>query len=93
MRVIARELATRGWLLRSGGSPGADSAFEQGCDEGHGRKEIFLPWQGFNGSESHLYDTPAEALAIAARHHPGLLARSGRIQCLRARKPQSSELG
>jgi hypothetical protein len=85
MRWLGRELARRGWLLRSGGSPGADAAFEEGCDDAHGRKEIFLPWGGFNGSESGLYNTPAEALTIAARYHRGLLARSHRIQCLRAR--------
>jgi len=85
MRSLGRGLAGRGWLLRSGASPGADTAFEQGCDEGHGRKEIFLPWRGFNGSDSPLYETPAEALRIASRYHPGLVGRSRRIQQLRAR--------
>lgn len=32
-REIAKEMAICGWILRSGGSPGADSAFEEGCDK------------------------------------------------------------
>jgi hypothetical protein len=85
IRSLGRELAEHGWLLRSGGSPGADTAFEQGCDEAHGRKEIFLPWRGFNNSESPLFDTPAEALNIAARYHPRLRSSSWQTQQLRAR--------
>lgn len=38
----AAHLARKGWLLRSGGAKGADSAFEAGCDYEHGAKEIFL---------------------------------------------------
>lgn len=85
MRTVGRALAECGWLLRSGGSPGADTAFEQGCDEAHGAKEIFLPWRGFNGSDSPLCDTPPEALQIATRYHRRLLFRSQRIKQLRAR--------
>jgi hypothetical protein len=85
MTSIARELAAREWLLRSGGSPGADTAFEKGCDLAGGRKEIYLPWRGFNHSDSPFFDTPAEATTIALRVHPGLLARSWRVRKLRAR--------
>lgn len=85
IRSLGRELAERGWLLRSGGSPGADTAFERGCDEARGRKEIFLPWRGFNASESPLFDTPVEALDIADRYHPRLRSRSWQTQQLRAR--------
>lgn len=41
MRKIGKYLAEQGWVLRSGGAIGADSAFEQGCDSGRGKKEIF----------------------------------------------------
>ena len=47
MADIAEALATRGWVLRSGGARGADTAFETGCDRAQGRKEICIPWQGF----------------------------------------------
>ena len=72
-------------MLRSGGSPGADTAFEKGCDLAGGRKEIYLPWRGFNGSDSPLFDTPAEAIAIAVQVHPGLSRRPWRVRKLRTR--------
>jgi hypothetical protein len=83
--LVAQELAARGWLLRSGGSPGADTAFEEGCDLAGGRKEIYLPWRGFNGSDSPLYATPAEAMNIALQVHPELRARYWRVRKLRGR--------
>lgn len=47
MTQYARELSSLGYLLRSGGAPGADSAFELGA----AHKQIFLPWDGFNGKK------------------------------------------
>ena len=72
-------------MLRSGGSPGADTAFETGCDLAGGKKEIYLPWRCFNDSASPLFDTPCEAKRIATRYHPGLGRRSPKVQQLRAR--------
>lgn len=69
MAGVAKELAEAGWVLRSGGATGADSAFEEGhrsC-EGAGEPQIFLPWRGYN---NHLYGTPLQAL------HPSPLARA-----------------
>jgi hypothetical protein len=85
MTFLGRELAGRNWLLRSGGSPGADVAFETGCDLAGGRKEIYLPWPGFNGSNSPLFNMPTEALAIALRIHSGLSLRNHTVKKLRAR--------
>lgn len=48
IRIIAKQLAESGWLLRSGHAEGADMAFEMGCIMGDGAKEIYLPWKGFN---------------------------------------------
>jgi O-acetyl-ADP-ribose deacetylase (regulator of RNase III) len=46
---VGEILAKKGWILRSGGAKGADSAFEKGADRVEGRKkEIFLPWDGFD---------------------------------------------
>lgn len=59
MGHIAGELALRGWTLRSGAADGADTAFEKGCDAAEGKKEIFLPWQGFNGRST----TPSVVVA------------------------------
>ena len=49
---LAGTLAAQGWTLRSGGAPGSDCAFENGCDHAHGLKEIYLPWKDFNGNTS-----------------------------------------
>lgn len=41
---IAIQLNKMGWILRSGGADGADTFFEEAAT----RKEIFLPWKGYN---------------------------------------------
>ena len=56
MENFAIEFAAKDYTLRSGGANGSDVAFERGCDRQHGKKEIYLPWKGFNGSDSDLYD-------------------------------------
>lgn len=73
MIALAAYLARQGWLLRSGGADGADTAFEHGCGLCVGPeavKEIFLPWRGFNGNESLLYTPSPAAAEIAATIHP-----------------------
>jgi hypothetical protein len=70
MHLIAKMLASNSYILRSGGADGADSAFEQGCDEAEGKKEIYLPWQGFNNSKSQFYTVSKDALLLAATIHP-----------------------
>jgi len=47
MTAIADELQKRNWLLRSGRALSADQAFEIGAKD---KKEIFLPWEGYNGA-------------------------------------------
>lgn len=52
MRDIAWWLAQHGGVLNSGAAPGADTAFEAGCDAAvqvSDGKRIWLPWDGFNG--------------------------------------------
>lgn len=67
---IAQDLADAGFILRSGGAVGADSAFETGCDIANGRKEIFLPWEGYNGNKSNLYPPCWSAEEMAEKFHP-----------------------
>lgn len=55
MRKIAEHQTKRGKVLRSGGSPGADMAFEEGC--GDHPKEIYLPFVGFQDNPSPDYLT------------------------------------
>lgn len=54
------------YTLRSGGADGADLAFEKKA----AKKEIFLPWKGFNGNSSPLYNIPRGAFDIAEKFHP-----------------------
>ena len=69
MILIGKYLAEKGWVLRSGGAKGADSAFEEGCDSVGGLKEIYIPWQGFNGRTGIVVATP-EAEVMASKYHP-----------------------
>jgi hypothetical protein len=70
MEEIGELLADKGYILRSGGADGADTAFEVGCDKVNGKKEIFLPWKGFNKNESSLYNVLPAAEDLAKRLHP-----------------------
>lgn len=67
---IATLLAGEDWILRSGGAEGADAAFEEGCDLIQGKKEIYLPWKGFNGNNSSLFSISPEAYSYAKKFHP-----------------------
>ena len=48
MANIAKKYANAGWVLRSGGAEGADTAFQNGAVIAHGKQEIYIPWDGFN---------------------------------------------
>ena len=71
MRWYAHALARMNATLRSGGAPGADSAFEEGCRRATGYPiaelmEIYLPWKGFNHNPSPLHNISKAALEYAA---------------------------
>ncbi len=78
MISVGRQLGELGWTLRSGHAGdknpgallGADLAFEKGCDEAQGKKQIFLPWRNFNGSTSPYYPPSLEAFTMAEQIHP-----------------------
>lgn len=70
IKIIAQNLAMRGYTLRSGGANGADTAFETGCDIKIGQKEIYLPWFDFNHNRSNLYEISDEAKKLAEKFHP-----------------------
>lgn len=70
MYNLARKLARMGYTLRSGGADGSDTAFEEGANAMGGPKEIYLPWEGFNGRSSKLYNISEEAMSLAAAIHP-----------------------
>jgi ribA/ribD-fused uncharacterized protein len=84
MEAIGALLQRRGWTLRSGGAEGADSAFERGADRAAQedgqtvRKEIYIPWNGFQGRSDRepgvvlasALPKAEEAMAMARRYHP-----------------------
>ena len=59
---------SKGFILRSGAAPGADTFFEE-YSMPHLR-EIYLPWRGFNGNDSPLFEVSQEALEFTSRFHP-----------------------
>lgn len=82
---IGATLAKAGWLLRSGAANGADTAFESGCDQSRGAKEIFLPWRYYNQSRSPYYQPSDKAFDIAAEFHPAWSKLSDSVMKLHAR--------
>lgn len=73
-----------GYTLRSGGADGADTAFEMIVN----RKEIFLPWEGFNNNPSPYYVIPPDAFIIAAKYHPYYMKLKDSVKALMARNVQ-----
>jgi hypothetical protein len=69
MDYIARVLEERGWILRSGGTPGADQAFEWAIQNPE-NKQIFLPWANFENNDSSWYGDDEFAIEIAKQFHP-----------------------
>lgn len=82
MTKIARYLDGKGFTLRSGHAPGADTAFEDGA---RAWREIWLPWRGFNGSKSPFFPPHPDAIETAKRHHPAWSRCSYRAQLLHGR--------
>lgn len=78
MKQLGLILAAQGWVLRTGGAPGADSAFMDGCLKhpipvGEPRQhELYLPWPTFGASPAipKLERPTRLAYDIAADYHP-----------------------
>lgn len=72
MGSIAKSLTEEGWMLRTGGAKGADSAFaENALPE---LREIHIPWDGYNGHFIRDIDTIMPKLTdeiehLTASHH------------------------
>ena len=74
MERLGKKLALEGWILRSGGARGADSAFHKGYLDVSGDAEIFTA----------QHATP-ESLELAAKYHPNWSACSDYAKRLHAR--------
>jgi len=84
MEAVGAILQRQGWTLRSGGAEGADSAFERGADRAAredgttARKEIYIPWNGFQQRSDQepgvvlasALPKAREAMEMAKRYHP-----------------------
>ena len=68
MSKIAIFLSENNYILRSGGASGADSSFSKNIDDN--KKQIFLPWKGFNNNYNHKYSITEAALKMAEEFHP-----------------------
>lgn len=81
MTRIATCLYNKGFGLRSGAAPGADTAFELGVGD---KKQIFVPWNNFQGKKLE-YQVWDECYEMAAKHHPGWAYLSNGAKALMAR--------
>lgn len=67
---FTKYMTTQGFKLRSGGADGSDLACEEGVVDD--RKEIYIPWKGFNKSDSQLFKIvdSDDTIKIASENHP-----------------------
>ncbi len=94
MRSLAATLASAGWVLRTGASPGADRAFLNGALDAGGLVELYLPFEAF-GQESWREADPAllrvlgtptsRAFELGSRVHPAWTKLGQSERRLRAR--------
>lgn len=81
MTDIARKLSRKGYILRSGGAEGADTAFELGAK--NNLMEIYIPWEGFNGrkEDGTSYIIPPYNDYYIYKYHPksNKLTTTGRM--------------
>jgi hypothetical protein len=85
MKRIANYYRSKGYVLRSGGAKGADTAFELGAKE---NKEIYIPWRSFSTYKSHIVPTTRQferAYVIASAIHPVWGTLSDGVKKLHAR--------
>lgn len=67
MTTIAVYLDSEGYILRSGGADGADTAFAIGATQ----QEIYIPWKNFNNVVNGIHDGNVdEGMILASQLHP-----------------------
>src|SRR6056297_493208 len=78
MYKLGSKLAKEGYILRSGGAKGADTAFEKGVADKQGDMEIYLPYNSYQNrkKDNENYFVPTnfnnykKAVLIADKFHP-----------------------
>jgi hypothetical protein len=81
IKTVVEHLNQKNYTLRSGGAQGADSFFEEFAS----KKEIYLPWMGFNNNTSLLFNPTTESFLTAERYHPRFKSLSNGAKKLMAR--------
>lgn len=81
MTALASRFSELGYTLRSGAADGADTYFERGAL----RKEIYLPWRGFNNHPGGRTEVCDAAMTVASYHHPAWERLSQPVRKLMAR--------
>ncbi len=69
IQQIVEYCESLGLTMVSGGAPNMDTRFEKYI-KNPSKKKIYLPWKGFNGNKSTLFEPSPEAFEIAAKFHP-----------------------
>lgn len=85
MTALSTQLEELGFILRTGGALGADSAFLDGIQNPNKSVELYLPWQGYNDYESPWHTVPKVSIQMASRFHPNWDACKQGVQKLHGR--------
>lgn len=90
METIGAMLASKGYILRSGGAGGADEAFESGCNSVDPKlKEIWIPWRSYSKDEDRsriFYKTDwRDFHEIVSNYHPNWNACNDAVKSLHCR--------
>jgi len=56
MQVLSKYFYKSGWILRSGGADGADTAGATHYPVNDPLREIYVPWKNFNNVEDGIHD-------------------------------------
>lgn len=73
MKLFATKMESKGYILRSGGADGADTAFESGVVS---KKEIYLPWPRFNNRQGVHLDVHLDMLSVQDKATAAAIAES-----------------
>lgn len=85
MSVLSSQLESLGFILRTGGALGADTAFLDGIQNPDKSVELYLPWQGYNDYESPWHTVPKVSINMASKFHPNWQACSQGVSKLHGR--------
>lgn len=87
MFQLADDLEQYGYVLRTGGALGADTAFFDGV-QNKANAELYLPWQGYNEYVTQDVVIPIEAYNLASSYHPNWNHCKNAVKKMHARNNQ-----